>query len=98
MENRLALKWTEGLALAEPPPRSPVRPVPGPLVQPPAEQRGRLSEMAQLGYYRGIINLLDELQRENAAYQPWCERLRLLARQYQFDALRELLDAAPENS
>jgi len=49
-----------------------------------------------LGYYRGFVSLLDEVQAQQPAAQPWCDQLRALARAYRFDAVLAQLAATPE--
>ena len=95
LEKHLQIQWTEAPPAAEP--ASAVVPK-LPAVLPPIEQQARLREMASVGYYRGILKLLDELQTQQPACQPWCEQLRTLVRQYRFDAVLAQLAPTPQTS
>ena len=48
----------------------------------------------QLGYYRGIMNQLDEMEAAEPASIAVVGELRELARQFQFEAISRLLDDA----
>jgi len=93
LERRLTLQWTDAPPAA-PPARAPAATAAP--VLPPAAQRDRLRELAGLGYYRGFVSLLDEVQAQQPASQPWCDQLRALARAYRFDAVLAQLAATPE--
>jgi hypothetical protein len=58
---------------------------------PPAEHLRSLDEQIELGYVRGIHTKLDELTRLDAGYTDFADVMRQLARQFQFDAMREIL-------
>ena len=97
LEKNLQLQWTTAaaqpgvgvtaVASVLPPPAA---------VRAPLAQQVRLREMASVGYYRGILNLLDEVQAQQPDCAAWCEHLRTLARQYRFDAV--LAELAPHPS
>jgi hypothetical protein len=63
----------------------------------PAEAAQALLEVAQLGYYRGVMNLLQSLQTRYPASTTFLQQQEVLARQYQFetmsDQLQKVLDA-----
>jgi hypothetical protein len=44
-----------------------------------------------LGYLRGILNKLAEIERIDARHGEFVRVLRELARQFQFDAMKEIL-------
>ncbi|MFN4351543.1 MAG: ATP-binding protein [Hylemonella sp.] len=93
LEQRLQLQWTERVL----PPEAPPAP-PGPLLPPRAEFLAELREHTGLGYYRGIVRLLDEIDAESPAHHSWVEQVRGLARAYRFDAILALLDTSPEKT
>jgi len=64
---------------------------PPPLVAPGADHLAALDEVIQLGYLRGILNKLAEIERLDAQHGEFVRVLRDLARQFQFDAMKELL-------
>ncbi len=89
LERRLGLRWTEAAAASAP---APVQPV----LRPPSRERLRaLDEAVSLGYFRGIMNQLDAIDREQPECAAWTEAQRVLARQFQFEAMgRALAEAA----
>jgi signal transduction histidine kinase/purine-cytosine permease-like protein/ActR/RegA family two-component response regulator len=71
---------------------APAAPVPPPATGlPSAEALQALDELASLGYLRGLLDKLAEIDAGNAGCQGFTERLRGLARQFQFDAIRDLI-------
>jgi signal transduction histidine kinase/CheY-like chemotaxis protein/purine-cytosine permease-like protein len=58
---------------------------------PSAEHLRILDEQIQLGYMRGIHTKLDEIAQLDAGYADFIEVMRQLARQFQFDAMCEIL-------
>jgi signal transduction histidine kinase/FixJ family two-component response regulator len=89
LERRLGLRWTEAAAASAP---APVQPV----LRPPSRERLRaLDEAVSLGYFRGIMNQLDAIDGEQPECAAWTEAQRVLARQFQFEAMgRALAEAA----
>ncbi|MBL8421322.1 MAG: response regulator, partial [Dechloromonas sp.] len=84
---KLGLEWvTADLPVAVP---APV--VSPPLVAPGADHLAALDEVIQLGYLRGILNKLAEIERLGTQHGELVRVLRDLARQFQFDAMKELL-------
>jgi hypothetical protein len=57
------------------------------VVLPPPAQLRALAELVQLGYYRGIVSQLERIASGDAAYGPFVERMRGLAREFRFDAM-----------
>ncbi len=90
LERQLGLRWLE-----QPVP-APVPAAAAPARAWPARQRlSALQEVVQLGYYRGIMNQLDEMEAAEPASAAVVGELRELARQFQFEAISRLLhDAA----
>jgi len=84
---KLELEWvtadspTAPLAPAEPPP----------LVAPPEAHLAALDELIGLGYLRGILAKLAEIEKIDPQHGEFVRVLRDLARQFQFDAMKELL-------
>lgn len=62
-----------------------------PLLPPAASELAALDELINLGYLRGILNKLAEIERQDAKYGEFVRVLRDLARQFQFDAMKEIL-------
>jgi signal transduction histidine kinase/purine-cytosine permease-like protein/FixJ family two-component response regulator len=93
LERRLQLQWTaEAPALAQPTPAATAQE--STAIYPPRAQLQALQDLVNLGYYRGILNQLDEIQALYPASAPFAMRLRELARQFQFDAMsRQLVPA-----
>ena len=61
------------------------------LGSPGAEYLAALDELISLGYLRGILNKLAEIERLDTKHSEFVRVLRDLARQFQFDAMKELL-------
>lgn len=88
LERRLGLQWTD--TAAKPLPAAAPR-----AVQAPSLSRLRaLDEAVSLGYFRGIMNQLDEIDAEEPECRAWTEAQRVLARQFQFEAMGRALAAA----
>jgi signal transduction histidine kinase/CheY-like chemotaxis protein/purine-cytosine permease-like protein len=87
LEQRLQLQWT-----AVPPVTVPA-PVAAPAPQRPhGERLAELRERVALGYFRGIVQLLDEIEAQSPHTHAWAEQVRALAREYRFDAILPLLE------
>ncbi len=84
LERRLALKWRHHQAqeLASPPVE-----VAAPRTLPDASQLAALLEVVNLGFYRGIMNTLAEIERQRPATTVFVNEMRVLARQFQFEAM-----------
>ncbi|MEY4752491.1 MAG: hypothetical protein RJA44_166, partial [Pseudomonadota bacterium] len=88
---RLELDWIEtGRNELSAAPTAPVMP----LVYPAPAQLQALLDAAELGYPRGVLKLLDQLEAERPECRDFSARLRQLARQFQFDAMSGLLRQA----
>ena len=85
---RLSLSW-----LATAPEAAPLAAAP-PAVQvyPARRHLHALREVVSLGYYRGIMNHLDEIEASDARYAPFVLAMRGLARQFQFEIMNQQLN------
>ncbi len=86
---RLRLAWTAqpARATARPPAVDPPRP--------DADALAALRELVQIGYPRGLLNRLDEIERVQPESAAFCNALRELARGFRFEDMARLIDAAP---
>ncbi|MDH0866752.1 ATP-binding protein [Mitsuaria sp. GD03876] len=60
---------------------------PAPVEIPPPAQLAGLREALELGYYRGVMQQLDEIEATAPRWRAFCETQRALARQFQFEAM-----------
>ena len=89
----LDLEWVR----AETPPSQPAPALaPARLNYPPEAYLDALEEQIDLGYVRGILNKLGEIERLDVAHGEFVEVMRQLARQFQFDAMKEILRKGQE--
>ena len=84
----LKLEW---VAAESPLPAPPAPANPARLLYPPENQLRALDELAELGYVRGLLNKLEEIEGLDPAHGEFVAVLRLLAGKFQFDAMREVL-------
>jgi signal transduction histidine kinase/purine-cytosine permease-like protein/DNA-binding NarL/FixJ family response regulator len=89
---KLGIEWISAELAAAPAPAAP--PTPPPLVPPDAAHLAALDELIDLGYLRGILTKLAEIEGLDARHGEFVRVLRDLARQFQFDAMKELLNKA----
>ncbi|WP_409450574.1 ATP-binding protein [Aquabacterium sp. J223] len=88
LARRLGLTWVEASTTA------PAAPPAAALVLPPAAELRALQAFVDLGYLRGVLAKLDEIEAAHTASAAFVARLRPLARGFKLDALgRELRDA-----
>lgn len=59
---------------------------------PPAAALAELNQAVALGYYRGILNALADLERQHPEQAAFVQRMRQLAQQFQFDAMGQILE------
>ena len=85
---RLGLQWLE----AEPH-EAPALPAVQPIewALPDAERLRALAELVNLGYYRGIVRKLDEIDALDAGHAGFVAHLRTLAQQFQLDAMARVI-------
>ena len=57
-----------------------------------------LEEAVGLGYFRGIMNQLDDIDAAQPECAAWTEAQRVLARQFQFEAMSRALAEAVESA
>ncbi|MCZ8293519.1 MAG: ATP-binding protein [Hylemonella sp.] len=91
LERRLQLQWT-----VRPEPVVAPAPPPGPVLPPRSERLAELRELVVLGYYRGIVRLLDEIEAQGPEHHAWVEQVRVLTRAYRFDVILPLLEPNAE--
>ncbi len=89
LERQLALRWLDAPApaVAASPQVS--------AVWPPAERLAGLRDMVELGYYRGIMNELDQIETQEPAAAALVAQWRECARRFQFEVIARQLAAAP---
>ena len=85
--HKLEIEWVS----ADTPPVPPVAAEPPPLVPPPEAHLAALDELIGLGYLRGILAKLAEIEKIDPQHGEFVRVLRDLARQFQFDAMKEVL-------
>ncbi|MEO7390730.1 MAG: ATP-binding protein [Ramlibacter sp.] len=90
LERQLGLRWLD----AEPTAPAPPRGVTG-WIWPEAGSLQALQQAVQLGYYRGIMNKLDEVDRAQPECAGFTAAMRELARQFQFEGMSRELAKAP---
>ena len=86
---KLGLEWVSASAPAAVAMHGPVHPAA--LVPPAPEYLAALDELISLGYVRGILNKLGEIERLGPDHGEFVRVLRDLARTFQFDAMKEVL-------
>lgn len=92
---KLALTWQ----LAEPVEAVPAAaPEASPRVLPLDAELAALEELVGLGYPKGIFRKLDEITARDPACTAYAEQLRELARQFQFDTMKEILRQGREGN
>lgn len=87
---RLQLEWVWAELAQSVPAAQPEAPRP-PLLLPPAAARVALDEVIELGFVRGILARLDEIEALDERYAEFVRIERELAKQFQFEAMRALL-------
>ncbi len=65
--------------------------LPAPMIAPGREYLASLEDLLDLGYVRGILNKLGEIERVDPAYGEFVRVQRDLARHFQFDAMQAIL-------
>jgi len=91
----LALEWMHApLPVAEPVLAPPPAAAGDEFVHPCEERLRALEEMIDLGYFRGIVKLLDAIEADAPACAAFVAHMRGLARQFQLDAMSGVLRKA----
>ncbi|VTU35901.1 hybrid sensor histidine kinase/response regulator [Variovorax sp. PBL-E5] len=80
LERRLGLRWTASAS-------APPAPMQSSLVRPAAHRLQALAEAVGLGYFRGIMNQLDDIDAAEPECTGWTAVQRALARQFQFEKI-----------
>ncbi|HEY4069354.1 MAG TPA: hypothetical protein VGM74_20775, partial [Burkholderiaceae bacterium] len=88
---RLQLEWLNAAppALAQ---VDPAHPIAGAL--PDAAQLRALDELVSLGYYRGIVRKLDEIEAGDASQAAFVGKMRAMAQHFQLDAMTRVIRQA----
>ena len=96
LERRLGLQWQYDEAANVPVGSAPkaVAAAPALLTYPDAMALAALAQVVALGYYRGILNTLDDIERSQPAHSAFVGTMRQLAKQFQFDAMGRILEQA----
>ena len=95
LERNLALRWRYEAPVAD---SLPEAAAPAPRARPDAIQLASLLEVVSLGFYRGILNKLADIETQQPATAVFVEEMRLLARQFRFEAMaRELTQKDPSH-
>ena len=92
LQQRLGLQWLD-TPLAVPDSVPPL-PVPAPQALPPRDALQALHALAQLGYFRGLVNKLQALGQSCPDSAPFLAALELQVRNYQFEQVSEQLQEA----
>jgi signal transduction histidine kinase/CheY-like chemotaxis protein/purine-cytosine permease-like protein len=95
LERQLGLRWLESAEVYVPISVAPSVPQDDALRWPDAAALAALRQDVQLGYYRGILNQLARIEAEQPNAAALAAKLRELARQFQFEAMSQLLAQAP---
>jgi len=90
LERRLGLQWLHADDLP-----APAAPAATPLAYPGPAELAALRQAMALGYYRGILNALDGIERAHPAHGDFVRAMRQMARAFEFDAMARLLEEAP---
>ncbi|MEO8120794.1 MAG: ATP-binding protein, partial [Rhodoferax sp.] len=93
---RLDLTWLEApVPVTSPKSGLTLAPQSGTMIYPGRQQLDALREVVNLGYYRGIMNQLDEIDASQSHCAPFVTEMRRLARQFQFELMGQQLSQAP---
>ncbi|EGJ10218.1 hybrid sensor histidine kinase/response regulator [Rubrivivax benzoatilyticus] len=87
---RLGLDWRYGARVPEPAPPPP--PADAPL--PPPELLRPLRDALALGHVRGVARQLAAIEAADPAHAGFAARMRLLARQFNYETMNDILDKA----
>ena len=90
LERRLGLIWLHDPTARIDAPAVPVAAL-MPRVLPDAAQLAALLEVVNLGFYRGIMNKLAEIETQQPASAVFVEDMRAMARLFQFEAMSRQL-------
>jgi len=88
LRDRLQLEWR-----VAPPTEAATAPV-APAIEwtlPDVRHLQALDELVSLGYFRGIVRKLDEIEALDGSHASFAQHLRTLARQFQLDAMTRII-------
>ncbi len=88
----LALEWIS--AAAAPPVPEPAPAPEAPLALPAEPHLRALQELVDIGYVRGIVKRLDQIEHESPACAAFVERMRAMARGFRLDEMNGVLKRA----
>ena len=91
LERRLHIIWIE-----QPPQPILQRPAVMPLLLPAQPRLDALRQLVSLGYYRGIVNLLEEIEKAQPECSGFAANMRSLARQFEFETMSQQLGPSKE--
>ena len=91
LEHRLELVWVDVQDAPTTVVTKPQLAVDTPLVTPPRAVVETLLGLVQIGYLRGILNMLDSIERGHPECTSFVAAMRRLAQEYQFDAMTNQL-------
>ncbi|MBT9550876.1 MAG: response regulator [Hydrogenophaga sp.] len=83
---RLGLQWTRGDTATPAPAHTPQAPAAS-----SEAELAPLLELVRLGYYKGIVNWLDDWVRQRPEQADFAQGLRTLAREFRFEAIEQRL-------
>ncbi|MGV8990666.1 MAG: ATP-binding protein [Thiobacillus sp.] len=69
-----------------------------PIVPPDQAQVTGLGELIDLGYMRGMLEKLDEIEQLDPVHAEFVQVMRVLARRFQFEAMKEILRKSTDGS
>lgn len=61
------------------------------MLLPPLDVLKELEELVQMGYVRGILKKLDDIELAHPEYDQFCQKMRELAESFQLDNLTRQL-------
>ncbi len=93
LERKLQLTWLASTAAVRETANTPEAAM-APLVYPAPAALNALREVVNLGFYRGIMNQLDEIEANAPECAAFTTQMRDMARQFQFEAMGRLLQQA----
>ncbi|WP_037472012.1 hybrid sensor histidine kinase/response regulator [Simplicispira psychrophila] len=94
LERALGLVWLDTAPPATVPPLAPAA-LAAALSFPGGTALVTLQQSVALGYYRGILNALDEIERDQPEHAAFVQAMRALAAQFQFEAMEQILQQVP---
>ncbi len=92
--HRLRLEWVTSERAPQAAPAPAESPAPARLVPPAVEHLRALDQQVELGFPRGILAKLEEIENLDDRHGEFVAVMRQLARRFQFDAMREILRKA----